>query len=116
MRDRGAGGEPGQPRSGLNPDEPGLVGQDHRLHSVPQVQLGQDVPDVGLDGAFLHDKPFGDLGIGQALGHQPEHVELPAGQRAEHRGNIPRGPDGAGEAADETPGGEGVDKRPGCWR
>ena len=89
--------------SGLGPDEPGFVGQDHRLYPVPQVQLGQDVPDVGLDRAFLHDQPFGDLGVGQALGHQPEHVELPAGQLAEDRGYGAGGPDGAGEAADETP-------------
>jgi hypothetical protein len=68
MPDRGARGKPGQPGSGLGPDEAGLVSQDHRLHPVPQVQLGQDVPDVGLDGAFLHDEPFGDLGIRQALG------------------------------------------------
>src|SRR5580658_9413443 len=98
-------------RSGLSPDEPGLVGQDHRLHSVPQVQLGQDVAHVSLDGAFLDDKPSGDLGVRQALGNQPEHVELPAGQLAKDRGNCSRGPDGAGEAADETPGGERVDKR-----
>jgi hypothetical protein len=111
MPDRGAGGKPGQPGSGLSPDEPGLVGQDYGLHSVPQVQLGQDMPHVGLDGAFLDDKPFGDLGIRQALGDQPEHVELPASQLAEYGGHRSRGPDGAGEAADQTPGGEGVDKR-----
>jgi hypothetical protein len=37
-----------------------------RLHSVPRVELGQHVPDVGLDGALLDDEPFGDLGIRQA--------------------------------------------------
>ena len=111
MPDGGAGGKPGQPGSGVSPDEPGLVGQDDCLHSVPQFQLGQDVPHVSLDGAFLHDKPFGDLGIRQALGDQPEHVEFPASQLAEYRGHRARGPDGASEAADQTPGGERVDKR-----
>jgi hypothetical protein len=104
------GEKPGQPGSALGPDQAGLVGQYHRLHPVPQVQLGQDVSDVGLDRAFLHDEPYGDLGIGQPLGNQPEHVELPASQSAEYRGNGCRGPEGTGEAADKTPGGEGIDK------
>jgi hypothetical protein len=111
MPDGPAVGKPREPGSGLSPDQAGLVGEDDRLHSVPQVQLGEDVAHVGLDGAFLYDKPSGDLGVRQAFGNQPEYVELPASQLAEYRGNCSRGPHGAGEAADETPGGEGVDER-----
>src|ERR1039457_4891375 len=33
-------------------DESGLVGPDDRVNAVPEVELGQDMPDVDLDRAF----------------------------------------------------------------
>lgn len=44
-------------------DEPGLVGEDDDLNAVPQLELGEDSPDVGLDGCLGEHEPLGDLGV-----------------------------------------------------
>jgi hypothetical protein len=36
-------------------DEPGLVGEDDGVDAVSQVELGEDVRDVGLDGPLADD-------------------------------------------------------------
>src|SRR5262245_22605573 len=48
-----------------------------------QVELGQDAPDVLLDGALRDDEPGGDTGVREALGHETEHLSLPWRQLGE---------------------------------
>src|SRR5258708_7386158 len=72
----------GVSRSAAGGNEPGLVGGDDQLGPVAQAELGEDPADVGLGGRRAHHQPAGDLGVGQALRHQPQHLALPAGERA----------------------------------
>jgi hypothetical protein len=38
--------------------------------ALGDVELGEDVADVGFDGAFADDEPVGDAGVGESLGHE----------------------------------------------
>jgi len=58
----------------------GLVGQDDGLDPVTQLELGQEPCDMGLDGRVAEGEPGGDLGVAQAPGQQPQHVELAGGE------------------------------------
>ena len=40
-----------------------FVGEDHHLDPVPELQLGQDARDVGLDGGLGGVEALGDLGV-----------------------------------------------------
>ena len=57
-----------------------------------QVELGEDVADVLLDGALVHDEGLGDGGVGEAFGHVAEHLALARRERGERVA-----PAGAGE-------------------
>src|SRR5690606_18308981 len=106
-------------------DQPRLVGEDHRLHPVAQVELGQHLSDVRLDRRLGDDEPLGDLPVRQALGDELEHLALtcrqtrqgrvvrpgglllgrggqPLPEELEHPPGDPRGDDGiaAGDGAD----------------
>jgi hypothetical protein len=48
-----------------------------------KVELGQQIPDVGLHRRLTRDQLGGDLGVGQAAREQPEDLELPGGQPAQ---------------------------------
>src|SRR5918993_3651107 len=50
------------------------------LHAGVQLQLLQDVADVVLDGVLGDEELLGDLTVVEALGHQPEHLELALGE------------------------------------
>ena len=54
-----------------------FVGEDGDLNPVTQPQLGEGAGDVALDGRLAEVEPGGDLGVRQALGHQPDDVQLP---------------------------------------
>lgn len=43
-----------------------LVGEDHCLRPVPEVELGEDPGDVRLDRLLGEEEPIGDLAVGQA--------------------------------------------------
>ena len=75
-------------------DETELVGQDHRLHPVAQVQLGEHVVDVGLHRRLPHVQVGGDLSVGPALGQPDEDLEFALGELVETGG----GPVGAAPA------------------
>ena len=64
-------------------EEARLVRQHHRLNAVAEVELLQDVGDVGLHRRLADVEVAADLGIGQASGDQAEHIELAIGQLAE---------------------------------
>src|SRR5207253_461012 len=53
----------------------------HGLHARVQVELLQDVPDVVLHRVLGDVELVGDLAVAHALGHQSQHLELPAGER-----------------------------------
>ena len=61
-------------RSAAGGDEPGLVGGDDELGPVAQAELGQDPADMGLGGRRAHHQPAGDLGVGQTLRDEPQHL------------------------------------------
>src|SRR5438477_608558 len=64
-------------------DEAGFVGEDDGLGAVAKIELGQDPADVSLGGLFGDDKGAADLGVGQAVGDQPQYLGLPLGERSE---------------------------------
>ncbi len=47
-----------------------LVGEGDRLGAVARVNLGQQVIDVALDGAFADDELCGDLAVRLACGDE----------------------------------------------
>src|SRR5262245_15952227 len=58
-------------------DDPGLVGEDDCLHAVTQLELGQDVRDVGLHGRLAEEELAGDLGVRAPPGHLLQDFDLP---------------------------------------
>jgi len=36
--------------------------------------------DVGFDGAYRQEQPFGDFAVGQAIGHQPQYLQFALAQ------------------------------------
>src|SRR6185437_12026805 len=72
----------GGSRSAAGGDQPGLVGGDDQLGPVTQAQLGQDPADVCLGGGRAHHQPPGDLGVGQTLRDQHQHLAFPLGELA----------------------------------
>jgi transposase len=66
-------------RASLRRHQAALIGEDHRLHTVAQAQLGEHVADVGLGGGLGDDQPVGDLGVGAAPGQQPQAFDLTEG-------------------------------------
>jgi hypothetical protein len=44
-------------------DETGLIGEDHRVNAVAQIQLCEYVRDMRLDGGLANDQLFCDLGV-----------------------------------------------------
>ena len=48
--------------------------------AVLHVQLAQNIFDVGFNGILGNHQSIGDLGVGEALGHEPENLLLPDGQ------------------------------------
>ena len=77
-------------RAELSPARPTSVREHDGLHPVAQVELGQAVRDVGLDGGLAQDEPFGDLGVGQSLAEQLQHLALALGEPVEQRGVLRR--------------------------
>src|SRR5215510_9425124 len=67
--------------SGAGPYQPGLVGEDHGLDAVAEVELSQDPFQVGLDRRLLDEQVGGDLGIGQAARDEFQHVALAWGEQ-----------------------------------
>lgn len=66
-------------------DDAGLVGEDHGLYAVPDLELGQDPGDVGLDRRLSDDDLRGDLGVGAAADQQPEHCAFSLGELGQPR-------------------------------
>src|SRR5215218_2919221 len=56
------------------------AGTTDRLNAVAEIELLQDVGDVGLDGRITDVQLPRDLGVGESAGDQPKHIELPVGQ------------------------------------
>src|SRR5438045_4151636 len=48
-----------------------------------EAELAEDVADVGLDGGFGDDQPFGDLAVGPAARDQAGDFPFPCGEPAE---------------------------------
>ncbi len=61
-------------------DQPGLIGEDDRLHPVAQREFGKDMPDMGLYGRFADSQPGRYLGVGPAPGQMDENLLLPVGE------------------------------------
>ena len=61
-------------------EKTGLVCEHDRLHAVTQVELLEDVRDVGLHRRLADVELAADLGVRLAAGDQPEHVHLALGQ------------------------------------
>jgi len=54
-----------------------------RFRPVPDPELLEHVPDVGLDGGLAHAEPLGDLPVPQAVGEQRQHLPLAVAQHRE---------------------------------
>jgi hypothetical protein len=68
---------------GVRLNEAGVVRGDHRLNTVADAELSQEVRDVRLDRRLADDKARRDLRIGQAAGDQPQDLDLASGERCE---------------------------------
>lgn len=55
-------------------------GPGDKPRSAIDVQFGEDVIQVRLDRGLAQDEGPGDLTIGQAVGHQTHHLNLPPGE------------------------------------
>jgi hypothetical protein len=49
-------------------DESSLVRDHDSLDTIPELQLGEDAPDVRLDGGFAQGELAGQLGVTEAMG------------------------------------------------
>src|SRR2546428_11965478 len=72
-------------------DDPAIEGVDDGRGSVPQVQLGEDVSDVRLDGRLADEELFGDLAVVPTPGYQAQHLDLPLGELLGRQGCPGRG-------------------------
>src|SRR5919197_603971 len=61
---------------GVGREEAELGGSDGRLGAVGNVELGDDVLEMGLDRAEAEGKLGRDLLIGVTAGHQPQDLAL----------------------------------------
>ena len=57
-------------------DEARFVGVHDGLHSIAQVELHEDMRDVGFDGCLADEERGGDLGVGEPAGDESQHFEL----------------------------------------
>jgi hypothetical protein len=62
-------------------DDPRLKSEDDSLDSITEAELAKDSSHVRLDGRLGHEKPLGNLGVGQTVGHRHEHLLLAVGER-----------------------------------
>ena len=85
-------------------DDTGPVGDDGGLDAVGGAELGEDRADVVLDGAGAQVEAVGDLGVGEALAEQGEHVELAGGEAAGEGGGVRVGAAAVDVAADHGAG------------
>ena len=83
-----------------------VVGEDDYGGSVADVELGEEVVDVGFDGAFADEELPGNLGIGVALPDEGKDVSFPAGELVERSGTD-GGTGGCGAVDGQHPGGNG---------
>ena len=67
---------------GVLTEQAELPGARHRLGAVDGAELAEYVADVFLGRLRGHHQLPGDLLVRQARRQQPEHLELPVGQRA----------------------------------
>src|ERR1700753_2833250 len=63
--------------------EAALVGDHHQLDAVASAELHQDPRDMGLRGQRAEDEALGDLGVGQSLRDEGEHLQLTRGEFVE---------------------------------
>jgi hypothetical protein len=62
---------------------------------------------VAFHGGVAKVEPFGDLGVGQALGHQLDYLELPRGQLPGRLGGCAVGGGSSAEVLDQAAGDRG---------
>ena len=53
------------------------------VFGLGEVELGEDVPDVFLDGSLGEPELTGDAGVRAALGHQCQHLAFACGEGGE---------------------------------
>ena len=70
-----------------------------RVCPVAEMQLAQDVRDVGLDGLLADVELPGDLGVAVRPGQRLQHLTLASGQPVQLRGQCD-GVEGVGEPGD----------------
>src|ERR1700677_5300216 len=61
------------------PDQVVVEGEHDGGCPVTQLQLAEDVVDMGLDRAFANIQSGGDLGVGLALADEGQHLPLAGG-------------------------------------
>ena len=66
-------------------DEVVVVGENDRSRAISQIQLGEDMVDVGLHRTFTDEELLGDLGVCAASTDQSEDLEFALGELVEYR-------------------------------
>src|SRR5215467_10732054 len=105
-------------RTSAGVEKPCLVCEHDRLDAVAEAELLEDVRDVRLDGRVTDVELLPDLGVRQAAGDQPEHVEFALSQLVEslgrrglrNPGELPDHAFGYGRRQQRVSGGDGADR------
>jgi hypothetical protein len=58
--------------------ESGLIREHDSLDPVPELELGENAPDVRLDRGLAEGEAASQLGVAEAMGEQPQYLEFPA--------------------------------------
>jgi hypothetical protein len=88
-------------------DEAALVGEDHRLYPVAELEFGEDPANVGAYRAGSQPEVLRDLGVGPPAGDQDQYLAFPCGQGGQPFGSVRRGRRVADEVVDEPLGDAG---------
>src|SRR5215218_3167071 len=83
-------------------DEFSLVGEEHGLHAIAQIELLENVRDVRLRRVLAHHELRGDLLIRQPAGDEAEHFEFARGELVELGWRLAPSP--LDELLDQAPG------------
>jgi hypothetical protein len=60
-----------------------LPGECGGLGAIGEVEFGEDVADVGLNGAFGDDEAVGDDGVAESVCDEVEELEFAVGELAD---------------------------------
>src|ERR1700729_1481219 len=83
------------------PDQTGLIGENHSLNAVTKPELAEQARDVRLDCRLADDELGCDLRVRKTAGEQPQHLGLARGELPEHLARLGAGRQRGGEPLEQ---------------